>query len=283
VAQQLFSYVKQTRANEIEPHTAYELFHSPQGQPLIPQADYQTIVDKLLQDKYFLPACGTLLQPGPEWEKLYERREIYSNLGGPEPLEILDDLTGRRLGFAEQPFTPGATFLLGGQPQRATRQTGRKLFVTSTQDVATKKAGRATVPRPLSPELVRALAQEMGLPVAGKTLRLLKLDEESGETVLLHCAGLNYGLVLGDWLEKKGCGTVEHCDELSLTISLNGPLPPFEFATADIAACVNQRWRKLEHSYAPGRWHKLLPNEARSHYVVAAFGIERFSELFGGK
>ncbi len=284
VAQQLFSYVKQTRTGEIEPNAAYELFHTPQGQPLLSQVDYQAIIDKLLQDKYFMPAYGTLLQPGPEWEKLYERREIYSNLGGPEPLEIVDDLTGRRLGFANQPFAPGATFLLGGKPQRATRQTGRKLFVTSTRETATQKTGSNTVPRPLAPELVRALAQEMGLPIAAKTLYLLKLaeEEESAETTLLHCAGLNYGQVLGDWLEKMGCGIVEHCDELSLTISLNGPLPPFEFAAADLAVCVNKRWRKLESGYAPGRWHKLLPNEARSHYVLAAFGVARFKEMFEG-
>ena len=285
VAQQLFSYIKQTRTNEIEPNAAYELFHTPQGHPLLPQVDYHGIIEKLLQDKYFVTSYGALLQPGPEWEKLYQRREIYANLGGPEPVEILDDLTGRRIGFTDQPVAPGATFLLGGQPQRATRHAGRKLFVTSTRDTATHKTAWSIAPRPLSPELVRALAAEMELPIAEKTLWLLQLaedEEETTETTLLHCAGLNYGLVLGDWLEKSGCGMVEHCDELALTIALNGPLPPFEFAVADIANCVNKRWRRLESGYAPGRWHKLLPNEVRAHYVIAAFGVERFREMFQG-
>jgi hypothetical protein len=135
------------------------------------------------------------------------------------------------------------------------------------------------------PKLVRALAQEMDLPVTKKALWLLHLAddaEEVEEATLLHCAGLNYGLVLGDWLEKSGCGMVERCDELALTITLNGPLPAFEFADAELAVCVNKRWRSFENSYAPGRWHKLLPDDVRSRYVLAAFGVDRFQELFQG-
>jgi ATP-dependent Lhr-like helicase len=287
VAQQLFSYVKQTHTNEIEPRAAYELFQTPQGAPLLTWENYSAIVDKLLADRYFVSSFGTLLKPGEEWEKLYERREIYSNLGSAETVELVDEMTGRRLGFMEHTFAPGTAFLFGGQTRRATHQTGRKLFVKPTAGPAEKKPRWATKPRPLAPSLVRALALEMGLPVEDKVLPFVFLEdsEEDGEAteikaVLLHCAGRAYGLVLGDWLERSGACEVIHCDELSLTFDLKRTLPPLEFSETEIAVCVQKRWQQFESGYAPGRWHKLLPHNVRSTYVVAAFQTGNFRAMF---
>jgi ATP-dependent Lhr-like helicase len=288
VVQQLFSYLKQTRDGEIEPAPAYELFHTPQGEPLLSARHYEQIIARLLDENYFAPARGAALKPGPKWQELYERRAIYTNLGEPDAIEIVDELTGRKLGYLERGLPLGATFLLGGQAQRAARRTGKRLFVSPTRAASTRFRGWAAA-RPLSPELARALAIEMGVPLTDNELLLLLAEEprtegreqsEPASAVLLHCGGLSYGLALGDLLETAFGVVVEGCDDLSLT--LNAPLPTAQlnFTEAQIEACAQKRWRQFESWFAPGAWQKLLPPDVRAAHVVAAFQVAKFQRLF---
>lgn len=287
VVQQLFSYIKQTRNGEIEPAPAYELFHSPQGEPLVPARHYEQIIARLLAENYFAPARGTAVKPGVKWQELYERRAIYANLGDEEAIEIVDELTGRKLGYLARGLPSGATFLLGGQTQRAMRQRGKRLFVSPTQESATTKFRGWTAARPLTPDLARALALELGVPLKENELLWLEEmrtdDEEPTEpptAVLLHCGGLSYGLVLGDLLETAFGVVVGGCDELSLTLHAALPAAQLNFTEAQVTAAVHKRWRQFEGWCAPGAWQKLLPPNVRAAHVVAAFQVTKFRQLF---
>jgi ATP-dependent Lhr-like helicase len=295
VVQQLFSYIKQTRTNEIEPNAAYEIFATPQGKPLISKEHYDQIIEQLIAKNYFAASFGTLLKPSQKWEELYERREIYTNIGNDnEAIEIVDELTGRLLGFLENKMPKDSTFLFGGQTRRAKHLRGRKLFVSTGDEQIKSKPRWSSASRPLSPDLVRELALELGVPIEEKYLPLIFLEgrqptdeiEPEAETneikraVLLHSAGYAYGLVLGDLLEKTGVCVVEECDEFSLRLNIIKPITQLNFTENEITACVERRWRQFENWFTTGRWQRLLPSSVRAASTVAAFRVEKFNRTF---
>src|SRR5215213_2639521 len=209
VVQQLCSYLKQTRNGEFEPKHAYQLFTSPQGDPLLDKQQYTQIVDHLIDTGYFLPARAAALRPGPQWYKLYEERTLYSNLAdaGRDTAVVVDDITGRRVGYLESVVPTGTTFLLGGQARRVVWTQGRRLLAHAATDNTTEaRAPRRPTPwRSLSPALTQALAQELGFPCAESSLALpmvvergesadeLSADSTESRTLLFHCMGDIYG------------------------------------------------------------------------------------------
>ncbi|MCY7377217.1 MAG: DEAD/DEAH box helicase [Pyrinomonadaceae bacterium] len=290
VVQQLFSYIKQTRHGEIEPALAYELFHSPNGEPLLPKNHYDQIIENLLKEDYFASSRGTALKPSAKWQELFEQRVIYTNFGDENSaVEIVDELTGRKLGYLERGLPVSSTFLLGGQKQVAKRRTGKKLFVSPTTETAIIKPHGYFAPRPLSFELARALAVELGVPVEDNKLPLVLIPDSSEQTddenisrpsILFHCAGLAYGLVLGDLLESVHGLQIDDCDEFSLTLSDVPPEISLSFPASAVSNCVQKRWRQFESWFAPGRWQKLLPPNIRAAHVGKAFNLEKFTRSF---
>lgn len=283
VVQQLFSYVKQTRNGEIEPNHAYELFSTPQGEPLLSKQHYNQIIERLLKENYFAPSFGTLIKPALKWQELYERREIYTNIGDDQnAIEVIDEMTGRKIGYINNPITQGSTFLFGGQSQRAARRDGKKLFVNPANERAKTVHGGKSF-QPLSPELVRALALELGIPIQSNTLPMIldeAIEDAPQRALLLHCAGFAYGLVLGDLLEKSFDCTVEECDELSLSINFNEKISALNFNQTEIASAVQKRWQQFEKWYSSGRWQKLLPASVRAAHVITSFQTEKFQQMF---
>lgn len=167
------------------------------------------------------------------------------------------------------------------------RRARKKLFVSPTRESATSKFRGLSAARPLAPEVAKALAIEMGLPVKENEMLLVEVargeEEEKRATtkgVLLHCSGLTYGLILGDLLETTFGVVVEECDELSVT--LNGALPTAElnFTEPQVTTCVQKRWRQFENWLAAGAFQKLLPPSVRAAHVVAAFQVAKFQQLF---
>lgn len=289
VVQQLFSYIKQTRTNEIEPNAAYELFATPQGEPLLSKEHYNQIIERLIAENYFAPSFGTLLKPSEKWEELYERREIYTNIGNDnQAIEIIDEITGRRIGFLENKIPKGSAFLFGGKPRQVKNFKGRKIFVaTSDAEIKTKPRGFFSH-RPLSPELVRELALELGVPIEEKKLPLIFINkdqstnetDETNRAILFHSAGYAYGLVLGDLLEKNGDCVIEECDEFSLTLKSIKPITQLNFTETEITDCVQKRRRQFENWFSVGRWQYLLPSNVRAASTIAAFRVEKFNQMF---
>ena len=198
VVQQLCSYLKQTRNGEIEPEHAYQLFTSPQGDPLLDEQQYNQIVDHLINTGFFLPARGTALRPGPQWHKLYEERTLYSNLNdsGRDMTVVVDDITGRRAGYLESVMPTGTTFLLGGQARRIVWKQGRRLLAhVVTDNTAEARAPRwRTRWRSLSPTLAQALAQELGFPCAEPPVALpmvVERRESADELAARYCGRPN--------------------------------------------------------------------------------------------
>ncbi|MBC7912311.1 MAG: DEAD/DEAH box helicase [Pyrinomonadaceae bacterium] len=299
VVQQLCSYLKQTRNGELEPAHAYQLFVSPQGKPLLDERQYMQIVDHLIETGFFLPARGTALRPGPQWHKLYEERTLYSNLAdnGREAAVVIDDMTGRRVGYLESVAPTGTTFLLGGQARRVVWTQGRRLLShASTDDAEEARAPRwRTRWQGLSPALTQALARELGLPcaVAGAELPMLVergegLDESdpetvtAGRTLLFHCAGGIYGKLLGELLETKQGVRIVECNEF--LIEAQGCLPEtmLLFTEAETLSLVSRRWRQFERAFALGRFQPQLPPAVRRASVIAAFNVPDFQRRFAG-
>ena len=293
VVQQLFSYIKQTRHGEIEPALAYELFQTPDGAPLLTKSVYDQIIENLLKEDYFASSRGTALKPSAKWQELYEQRVIYTNIGDENTaVEIVDELTGRKLGYLDRALPVSSTFLLNGQKQTAKRRAGKKLFVSPTREMANRKPYGYFAPRPLAPELARALAIELGVPLEENKLPLAIIektpDDISSEeaanlprpTILFHGAGLAYGLVLGDLIESAYDLQIYDCDEFSLTLSDVPPEISLSFPESAVRNSVQKRWRQFESWFAPGRWRKLLPPNVRAAHVAEAFDIEKFKGFF---
>jgi len=300
VVQQLCSYLKQTPHGEIEPQHAYHLFTSPQGEPLLDEQQYTQIVDHLVDTGFFLPARGTALRPGPQWHKLYEERTLYSNLSesGREAAVVVDDITGRRVGYLEQVAPTGTTFLLGGQARRVVWTKGRRMLAHADTDNAAKARAPhwRTLWRSLSPALTQALAQELGFPCAQSATSLPMIVEQqesmdegvaemeaTGRTFLFHCAGEVYGKALGELLETKQGVRVVECNEF--LVEALGCLPEtmLLFTEEETLALVGRRWRQFERTFALGRFQTQLPPAVRCKSVIAAFNVPDFQRRFAGR
>jgi ATP-dependent helicase Lhr and Lhr-like helicase len=300
VVQQLCSYLKQTPHGEFEPQHAYPLFTSPQGEPLLDEQQYAQIVDHLVDTGFFLPARGTALRPGPQWHKLYEERTLYSNLddSGREAAVVVDDITGRCVGYLERVAPTGTTFLLGGQARRVVWVQGRRLLARAdTDNAAVARAPRwRTLWRSLSPTLTQALAQELGFPCAQSATSLPIIIEQqesldegvagmeaAGRTLLFHCAGEVYGKALGKLLEIKQGVRVVECNEF--LVEALGCLTEtmLLFTEEETHALVGRRWRSFERAFTLGRFQPQLPPAVRRQSVAAAFNVPDFQRRFAGR
>lgn len=300
VVQQLCSYLKQTPHGEIEPKRAYQLFTSPQGEPLLDEQQYAQIVDHLIETGFFLPARGTALRPGSQWHKLYEERALYSNLAdsGREAAVVVDDITGRRVGYLESVAPTGTTFLLGGQARRVVWTQGRRLLAhAAPHDAAEARAPRwRTLWRSLSPALTQALAQELGFPCVDLAAALPMIVEQvksadelapgavaTDSTRLFHCAGEAYGKVLGELLEMEQGVRVVECNEFLVEVLGCVPEMVLLFTEEETRALVGRRWRGFERAFDLGRFQTQLPPAVRRRSVIAAFNVPDFQRRFAGR
>ena len=300
VVQQLCSYLKQTRNGEIEPGHAYQLFTSPQGDPLLDEQQYNQIVDHLINTGFLLPSRGAALRPGPQWHKLYEERSLYSNLADSvrrDTAVVVDDITGRRAGYLESVIPTGTTFLLGGQARRIVWKHGRRLLAHAvTDNTAEARAPRwRTQWRSSSPALTQALAQELGFPCAEPPAALpmvverrestdeLAADTAEGRTLLFHCAGEIYGKALRELLEAKYGARIVECNEFMLEALGCLPETMLLFTEEEMLTLVGRSWRQFERGFALGCFQSQLPPAVRRASVIAAFNIPDFQRRFAGR
>ncbi len=300
VVQQLCSYVKQTRFGEIDPDAAYELFVTPQGEPLIEKRHYDQIVEHLLLKQYFAAARGSALKPGPAWQELYEERAIYTNL--PDPwlgsIDVIDEMTGRKLGEVERAVAPGATFIFHGQARRVIRRIGRKMFVREADEEADAAPQLRTPWRPLSYALAQAVAVDLGLPRAGSSseIAMVKESEEDADASedqgvtasppsawVFHCAGDAWGVVLGDLLEDLYRVRVEDYSDLYLMVAGALPAEPLRFTAEHVRSRLRRRWQQFESWFDLGRFQSQLPLEVRRAAVTGMFDVEGFLRAFYGR
>lgn len=294
VVQQLCSYIKQTRNGEILPDAAYELFATPQGAPLIAKNAYQEIIAHLIAKAYFVALPNGALKPGARWQALYEHREIYSNLIDMQrhAMEVIDEMTGRKLGLIEWGASRGMPFLFGGQARRATRTQGRKLIVRTAEEAASAPGFRSAW-RPLSRELAKAIAVELGLPQGASAAEIAVVRESTevadgdGTAVLstawvYHCAGDAYGFALADLLEKLY--GVKASEQNSFCFRIEGELPAasLQLDAVQVRAQVLGRWKQSEGWFDMGCFHKELPATVRRESVLEAFDIDHFLRDFSG-
>ncbi len=306
VVQQLCSYIKQTRNGEIALDAAYELFASATGAPLITKTVYAEIVEHLLEKDFFVALPNGSLRPGARWQTLYEHREIYSNLTDVQrnSMEVVDEMTGRKLGTIEWGASREATFLFGGQARRAKRTQGRKLIVQAAEENAPANAPKfRSAWRPLSRELAKAIALQLGLPQASSAAEIavvresveVKDDEgtqwqspfssslaEVSRAWVFHCAGDAYGLALGDLLASLY--GVKVSEQNSFCFLMEGDLPEeaLQIDAAQVRKQALRRWKQSETWFDMGCFHKELPLTVRRESAVEAFDIEGFLGAFSG-
>lgn len=300
VVQQLCSYVKQNRLGEIDPETAYQLFASPAGVPLISKTLYDLIIEHLLAKQYFTASDRNVLKPGAAWQELFEQRGIYTNLMdvSRKTIEVIEEETGRRLGEIERSISPGEAMLFGGHARQASRMIGRKLMVRAADAEATTQVPRLRAAwRPMSPALAQAVASELGVPRAADSSAMAMMieseeDEVEGEeknelpsltTTLFHCAGDAWGMVLGDLLETLY--RVRATDHGELYVNVKGALPaaPLEFTAEQVRINLRRRWKQLESWFDLGRFQAQLPLDVRRAGVVEAFDVAGFVQAFNGR
>jgi ATP-dependent Lhr-like helicase len=300
IVQQLCSYIKQTRNGEIAIDAAYELFASPAGAPLVTKKVYAEIIEHLIEKNYFVALPDRILRPGARWQTLYDHREIYSNLMDMQrnSMDVVDEMTGRKLGSVEWGAVREKRFLFGGQVRHAKQRQGRKLIVeTAREERAANAPGFRSAWRPLSYELAKAVAAQLGLPQSASASEIAVVREsneaESEDRAsslfrawVFHCAGDAYGTALGDLFENlygvkvsernSFCFLMEgDSTESSLESSL-------QLNAAQVRAQALRRWKQAEIWFDMGCFHKELPAAVRRESAIEAFGIDGFLRAFSG-
>ncbi len=289
VVQQLCSYLKQTTHRELDPEHAYGLFAAPTGEPLIEKNQYDKIVEHLIEKDFFRPAMrgGKQLQAGEIWEKLDEERTLYSNLSGKgDSATVIDEMTGRRIGYLESKLPAGSRFLMGGHARRITSTSGRKVLTraeTTAENV--RKPHQKWNRRVKSAALTKALANELGFPTADETgampIVIVQTERDAEKRILLfHNAGEVYGKALGELLEtEKELIIVEH-NEFFVEIAGAFSETVLQFSAEEIDRLLNRRWKSFESAFDLGRFQTDLPNDIRRASVVAAFNLPEFRLVF---
>jgi hypothetical protein len=300
VVQQLCSYIKQTRLGEVEPESAYELFRSPQGAPLIAKSLYDQTIEHLIVKGYFIPARGNSLRPGPKWQELNDQRAIYTNLTGTNrsSVDVVDEMTGRKLGEVDWGAIREPTFLFGGQARRATHLKGRKLIARPLEEVSQANAPRFRTPwRPLSHEMAEAIAIELGVPQASSSSEIaMILGKDDNQTEgqyetprqtemawIFHCAGDAYGLVFGDLLESSYGLKLKEYNGLYLIVKGRPPAGSLSFSAEQVGRQLGRRWNQFESWFDMGRFQSHLPLSARRASVMEAFSAQEFLRTFSGR
>lgn len=288
IIQQLCSYLKQTTYSELDPEHAYGLFTTPAGEPLIDKNQYDKIVKHLIETDFFRPArhSRNQLQAGEKWEKLYEERKIYSNLSGTnESAVVIDNLTGRIVGFLDAKVPLGKTFLIGGHSRQVMAIQGRKIL-TSSGGQAEKiyQPRQKFVRRTKSMALTKDLAKELGFPLEDEKgkIPLVKIQtEEDGEqrTLLFHNSGEVFGQAIGELLEiEKNIAIIKH-NEFFIEISGEIDEEKLHFTEAETLRLLHRRWKNLENAFDLGHFQTDLPNEVRRDCVISAFNLPKFKTI----
>jgi len=288
LVQQLCSYLKQTTYSELDPNHAYGLFTTPTGEPLIDKNQYDKIIKHLIEKDFFCPARhgGNQLQAGEKWEKLYEERKIYSNFSGTnESAVVIDNLTGRVIGFLDAKVPPGQTFLIGGHARQVTAIQGRKVLTRAAREAEKNYQPRQKfVRRTKSMALTRELAKELDFPLAdesGKMPLVQVQTEADGEqrTLLFHNSGEVFGQALGELLEiEKNVAIIEH-NEFFIEILGEIDEEKLQFTEAETLRLLNRRWKSFENAFDLGHFQTDLPNEARRDCVISAFNLPKFKTV----
>jgi hypothetical protein len=294
VVQQLCSYIKQTRNGEIVPDAAYELFATPLGAPLIAKHTYEDIIAHLIDKTYFVALPNGVLKPAARWHALYEHREIYSNLADLQrnAMEVIDEMTGRKLGSLEWGAHHNAPFLFSGQARRATRIQGRKLIVRNAEEIADAPRFRSNW-RVLSRELAKAVAKQLGLPQAASPAEIPFVIEPSDDNIsegemmlptnwVFHCAGDAYGFALGGLLESAYGVKVSQHNSFCFLVEGNLPAEPLQLDATQVRAQALRRWKQSENWFDMGSFHKELPATVRRESILEAFDIAGFLQIFSG-
>ncbi len=289
IVQQLCSYLKQTTYSELDPEHAYGLFITPAGDPLVEKYQYNKIVEHLIEKDFFRPAMhgGKQLQAGKVWEKLYEERTLYSNMSGTnESTAVIDDLTGRLVGYLDAKMPSGSTFLIGGHARRVTSTKGRKVLTraeTNTENI--RKPYQKWNWRVKSAALTKALAIELGFPVADGTgampiVSVQADDDPEKRTLLFHNAGEVYGKALSELLEtEKKLLFVEH-NEFFVEITGDFSETDLLFTDEEVHRFLYRRWKSFESAFDFGRFQIDLPPDIRRESVTNAFNPSRFKLIF---
>ncbi len=285
VVQQLCSYLKQTTHSELNAEHAYGLFATPTGESLIDKNQYDKIVERLIERDFFRPAMhgGKQLQAGEMWEKLYEERTLYSNMSGAvESAVVIDNLTGRRVGYLDSAMPAGSTFLIGGQARRVTAVQGRKVFIkseTAAENIRVPHQKRRWQVK--SAALTKALAIEFGFPIPNETgaMPIVSVQTEQDaekRTLLFHCAGEVYGKAIGELLEReKNIPIIEH-NEFYVEIADEISEQDLKFTEAEILRLLAGRWKSFETAFDFGRFQTDLPTDVRRVSLVEAFNLPEF-------
>ncbi|MDQ3322982.1 MAG: DEAD/DEAH box helicase [Acidobacteriota bacterium] len=289
VVQQLCSYLKQTTHSELNPEHAYGLFADPTGEPLINKNQYDKIVEHLIEKNFFRPAMhgGKQLRAGEMWEKLYEERTLYSNLSGKgDGAVVIDDMTGRRVGYLDSKLPAGSTFLMGGHARRVTSANGRKVLTRAETDTKNVRKPNQKWNRLVkSAALIKALAKELGFPAADETgaMPLVNIQTEKDAEkrfLLFHNAGEIYGKALGELLEtERKLVIVEH-NEFFVEIAGTFSTTDLQISEEEIERQLNRRWKSFESAFDLGRFQIDLPIDIRRAVVVAAFNLSKFGRVF---
>jgi ATP-dependent Lhr-like helicase len=290
IVQQLCSYLKQTTRGELDPEHAFGLFQTPEGLPLVDKNDYDRIVRYLIEKDFFQPspdAASRLLRAGPAWQKLYEERTLYTNMNAAsESVVVIDEMTGRRLGYLDSKMSVGNIFLLGGHARRVTSTAGRRILTRAEPDTEKIRPPLQRRRWRVTPAaLTRALALELGFPVpqeasAFKLVFIPPEDEEEKRVLLFHCAGEVYGKALGEMLETETGTRVVVYNEFFVEMAGEISKTRLRLTEQQSLDWLGRRWRSLETAFDLGRFQTSLPAEIRRASVIAAFDLPEFRRRF---
>lgn len=225
------------------------------------------LMQHLVRERWLRPARLGRFDAGPLLTEAFERRHLHANLAGEAPtLEVVEHVTGRRLGYVQAREDQPERLTLGGRSRDVLGYGNGQIRVQQTGGEAEPSRFVPTGQNVMSFEMARSLALYIGLE--DDEIPVLRTDRG---TTILHCLGSIAGELLARHLRHALGWPVARCSTLAL--HLDG-LPPAETPPAvrssELNAEIPAIGGRLARLAAAGRHHRRLP-ETWQHAWLRSF------------
>jgi len=243
------------------------------------EEDLEGVLAALVEHGWLQPLRGGRHAPGDRAEAAFRRGRLHGVIdGASDELEVVDELTGERLGHVARGGA-GGHLALRGRDWRVVGQGEDVLRVRGGGRAGGAPGfsyrGRASCSR----RLCEAFRESLGLPPG----RLLLLPAPGGGLEVFHFLGtaaseLLAGAVVrstGDKTRRPGALAFTWAGEDPAKLKLPGP--------ADLAAAAEGRAVALARRLGSGPYTRLLPRELAERFVRAALAPEALAGAVGGE
>lgn len=268
--QQIFSLIKQSPTGSVRRADVRRIAPAEAS-----SAEVDNVLANLTLSGYLQPGRLGEWKPDAELQELFDRHEIYSNIGADAlTATAVDAFSGKVIAQTERVYVPGTVVLFGGKPMRVVWQTGLRFGLAPAPGMTADETLRFAKSYPAIPFVVtQAVAHLLALTPGQMAI----LPQEPG-VWLFHFWGTVWGMLLTAVLRAQGF-SAEMGNEYCLYVGRPlAQLPPWDEKKGEQA--VRDTAVTLANRLEMGRFHSLLPADVALASVLRQVSLTAFARLY---